>query len=198
MSVNVAHRDLKPENILFDREFTLKVSDFGLSRDARGNHGDYKLTSRVGTEGYKPPEMEQGAYTGLAADMFAAGVVLFIMFNGTPPFLSTKANDRIYQLIKTKNFPKFWALHEKNKPPGHFPDAFKRLINSLLSSEIDRRPNLEDIEKDDWLSGDDLMNDDLIKYMTAKAEKISVNDPNKKKLAELRDKLLQRGIDSLI
>lgn len=134
MSVNVAHRDLKPENILFDREYTLKVSDFGLSRDAKGNFGDYKLTSRVGTEGYKPPEMEAGNYTGLAADMFAAGVVLFIMFNGTPPFLSTKPNDRIYQLIKTKNFAKFWALHEKNKPKDHFPDAFKRLINSLLSS----------------------------------------------------------------
>lgn len=183
VSVDVAHRDLKPENILFDREFTLKVSDFGLSRDAKGNLGDYKLTSRVGTEGYKPPEMEQGNYTGLAADMFAAGVVLFIMFNGTPPFLSTKPNDRIYQLIKTKNFAKFWALHEKNKQPGHFPDAFKRLVNSLLSSEIDRRPNLEDIEKDDWLCGDELMNDDLITFMKGKAEKLSLNDPNKKKMA---------------
>lgn len=198
MSVNVAHRDLKPENILFDRNFTLKVSDFGLSRDARGNYGDFKLTSRVGTEGYKPPEMEQGSYTGLAADMFAAGVVLFIMFNGTPPFLSTKPNDRIYQLIKTKNFVKFWALHEKNKPQGHFPDAFKRLISSLLSSEIDRRPALDDIEKDEWLCGDELMNNDLIAYMKAKSEKLSQNDPNKKKMADLRDKLLQRGMNALI
>ena len=98
------------------------------------------MSSKVGTEGYKPPEMEQGNYTGLDADMFAAGVILFIMYNGTPPFLSTKPNDRIYGLIKTKSFPKFWALHEKNKPPGFYPDAFKRLINSFLSSDKDRRP----------------------------------------------------------
>ena len=52
---------------------------------------------------------------------------------------------------------------------------------------------MEDIEKDDWLCGDELMNDDLINYMKAKAEKISQNDPNKKKMAELRDKLLQKG-----
>lgn len=38
------------------------------------------------------------------------------------------------------------------------------------------------------------MNDDLIKYMSAKAEKMSQNDPNKKKLADLRDQLLKRGI----
>lgn len=98
--VGVAHRDLKPENILFDHNFKLKVSDFGLSRDAKGNQGDYKLTSRVGTEGYKPPEMEMGNYTGIQADIFGAGVILFIMFNGTPPFLSTKPHDKIYKLIK--------------------------------------------------------------------------------------------------
>ena len=114
-----------------------------MARDSKGNHGDGKLTSKVGTDGYKPPEMEQGNYTGLDADMFACGVILFIMYNGTPPFLSTKPNDRIYGLIKTKNFPKFWALHEKNKPPGHFPDSLKRLLNSFLSSDKYSRPTFE-------------------------------------------------------
>jgi serine/threonine protein kinase len=147
-NVGVSHRDLKPENILFDSSFQLKVSDFGLSRDAQGDNKDFKLTSRVGTEGYKPPEMELGNYTGLQADIFATGVILFIMYNGTPPFLSTKPHDRIYKLIKEKNFQKFWALHEKNKPPGHFPDTFKRLMNSFFSAEADRRPTFESLEHD--------------------------------------------------
>ena len=55
--------------------------------------------------------MEQGKYTGLQADIFAAGVILFVMYNGTPPFMSTKPIDKIYKLIKDKNFAKFWSLH---------------------------------------------------------------------------------------
>lgn len=96
----VTHRDLKPENILFDKYFTLKVSDFGLSRDAAGTNKDYKLSSVVGTDGYRAPEMEAGKYTGLQADLFAVGVILFIMYKGSPPFLSTKTHDKIYKLIR--------------------------------------------------------------------------------------------------
>ena len=109
--VGITHRDLKPENILFDRDFTLKVSDFGLARDAKGNHGNHQLSSRVGTEGYKAPEVENGNYEGLKADIFATGVILFIMYTGTPPFLSTKSHDRIYRLIRERKYPQFWQLH---------------------------------------------------------------------------------------
>lgn len=77
--------------------------------------------------------MEEGKYTGLQADLFAAGVILFVMFAGTPPFLSTKKTDKIYRLIKEKAFAKFWALHEKKKP-NFFPDSIKRLFNAFFSA----------------------------------------------------------------
>ena len=109
------------------------MSDFGLSTFSEGHDGDGILYSKVGTEGYKPPEMEMGKYEGIQADIFGAGVILFIMFNGTPPFLSTKSHDRIYKCIKDKNFAKFWQLHEKKKPAGFYPQSFKNLINSFFS-----------------------------------------------------------------
>lgn len=134
ISVGVTHRDLKPENILFDKEFKLKVSDFGLSTLLQGHEGDEMLYTKLGTEGYKPPEMELGKYTGVQADLFATGVILFVMYTGTPPFLSTKNTDKIYRLIREKNFAKFWALHEKKKPAGFYDDSFKRLLNSFFSA----------------------------------------------------------------
>ena len=133
--------------------------------------------------------MELGNYTGLQADIFATGVVLFIMYNGTPPFLSTKPHDRIYKLIKEKNFQKFWALHEKGKPPGHFPDSFKRLMNSFLSAEADRRPTFESMENDEWMKGDDLMGNDLYAYMKNKSDKLMEKDENKQKIAAIRKDL---------
>ena len=197
--VGVSHRDLKPENVLFDSNFRLKVSDFGLSRDAKGDHGDFKLKSRVGTEGYKPPEMELGNYTGIQADIFATGIIIFIMFNGTPPFLSTKPHDRIYKLIRDKNFQKFWTLHEKNKKPGFYPDSFKRLMNSFFSADPDRRPNFESLENDEWMRGDEYMGNDLFEYMKNKADKLFEKDENKQKMAAIRkDLYMKKGKNYLI
>ena len=85
----VTHRDIKPENILFDRSFNLKLTDFGLARNTEGEKGDFVLTSKLGSTGYKPPEMETKNYQGLKADIFAAGVIIFMMYRGGPPFLGT-------------------------------------------------------------------------------------------------------------
>lgn len=109
--MGISHRDLKPENILFDRDFILKVSDFGLSTLIKGHDGDGFLYTHLGTKGYRPPEMEEGKYQGDQADIFAVGVILFLLYSGNPPFMSTKSKDPIYKLIQKKNFAKFWLTH---------------------------------------------------------------------------------------
>ena len=136
----VTHRDLKLENILFDSNFELKVSDFGLSTPLEGHEGDGVLRSRVGTEGFRPPEMEKGNYTGLQADIFAIGVILFLMYAASPPFLSTKTSDKVYKRIKEGKFESFWQLHEKKKDEGFYSESFKRLMNSFFSADPSRRP----------------------------------------------------------
>lgn len=187
----VSHRDLKPENILFDKNYYLKVSDFGLSTLTEGHEGDGMLYTRLGTEGYKPPEMEQGKYLGLQADIFAAGVILFVMYTGTPPFISTKNTDKIYKLIRDKNFTKFWTLHEKKKPAGFYPDSLKRLLNAFFSAEVDRRPTFETLREDEWLNEDQALQDDIYKDLRAKYEKMVLNDENKQKIEKAKVEMYQ-------
>jgi len=113
------------------------------------------------------------------------------MYNGSLPFLSTKSHDRIYKHIRDKNFQRFWAMHEKNKPKDYYPDSFKRLMNSFFSAEPDRRPTFESLENDEWMKGDEAMENDIFEYMSKKAAKIAETDPNKQKIAAIRQKMFQ-------
>lgn len=81
----ISHRDLKPENILMSESFDLKVADFGFGSNAETN------SSRKGTQAYMAPEIHKGEeYSGTAVDLFAAGIILYIMMVGRPCFHQAK------------------------------------------------------------------------------------------------------------
>lgn len=83
---NVVHWDLKLENLLLNDQFDLKMADFGLSTTKESTHGDGVMYTRVGTERYMPPEMlEKNAYIGVCADLFAAGIILYVLVLGNMP-----------------------------------------------------------------------------------------------------------------
>lgn len=131
---NVCHRDLKPENILLDENYNLKIADFGFSAHLDGQDGTGFLKSSLGTEGYMAPEInEKKIYLGSSVDIFSAGIILFIMFTGHPPFHKAIDSDPYYKLIITDRNSTFWEAHSRNKEKNFFSPDFINLMNSILA-----------------------------------------------------------------
>jgi serine/threonine protein kinase len=71
---------MKPENLLFDSDYNLKIADFGFAVVLSGRDGSGMLQTHLGTEAYMAPEIHTNKpYSGASVDLFAAGIILFIM-----------------------------------------------------------------------------------------------------------------------
>lgn len=80
----MAHRDLKLDNILIEEGKTIKIIDFGFSVLSNPSQ---KLKIFCGTPSYMAPELTQKReYDGKAVDMWALGVLLFVLLTGSFPF----------------------------------------------------------------------------------------------------------------
>lgn len=143
------HRDLKTENVFLDKNFNLKLGDFGFSKAIESNG---KLSTVLGTVGYQSPELlETKSYNGVKNDIFAMGVILFIIVNGYPPFREAKLKDPWYRNIYQGQYNKFWEMHG-NKVTVTNP-AFLDLIIGMLVPE-DKRYSLDQILKHEWTNGE--------------------------------------------
>ncbi len=151
---NICHRDIKPENIMLDANFHLKLLDFGFSILASGRDGSGLLKTYLGTPLYMAPEIHAGMqYDGRSVDLFAAGVILFILYSGHPPFRAANAYDPLYKQLSSKNLTVFWNFHSKNKPPGFYSSDFKTLINGMLAYDTNERYNMEQLLNHPWCKG---------------------------------------------
>lgn len=146
----VSHRDMKPENIMLDTDFNLKLADFGFSSNKAQNE------SRKGTDSYMAPEIHMGQkYSGQCVDLFAAGIILFIMVAQHPPFNKASPKDPHYKTISANRLDLFWKLHSRNKPSGldFFSPEFRDLISQMLSFDPVQRPSLAEVKASDWYNG---------------------------------------------
>jgi len=133
----IAHRDLKPENLLFDNQFQLKIADFGFSKvfQKKGSHKT-AMATELGTKGYMAPEILTGRKYTEKADIFAAGVICFIMLAGFPPFQNADSKDWWFDKITKKKYKLFWMAHERT---AKFSLQAKDILQKMLAAtEADR------------------------------------------------------------
>lgn len=154
-SNNISHRDLKPENLLFDSQFNLKIADFGFSTLMQGKDGNGLLKTCLGTESYMAPEIHaKQPYIGSSVDLFAAAIILFIMYAGTPPFSKADPKDPYYKLLCSNRYDTFWQAHLKNKGSENFFSAeFMNFMNSLLAQDAAQRLSLAEVKSHPWYNG---------------------------------------------
>lgn len=95
----LVHRDVKPENILLSDEGVVKVADFGLARAVEADATSTRTGLMMGTVAYCSPEQISRGRADQRSDVYSAGVVLFELLTGSPPYQGDSAVNVAYQHV---------------------------------------------------------------------------------------------------
>uniref|UniRef100_A0AAY4B5C7 calcium/calmodulin-dependent protein kinase n=1 Tax=Denticeps clupeoides TaxID=299321 RepID=A0AAY4B5C7_9TELE len=144
--MGVVHRDLKPENLLLaskSKGAAVKLADFGLAIEVEGEQQAW--FGFAGTPGYLSPEVLRKDPYGKAVDLWACGVILYILLVGYPPFWDEDQH-RLYQQIKA-------GAYDFPSPEWDTvtPEA-KDLINKMLTINPAKRITAAEALKHPWIS----------------------------------------------
>ncbi|KAE8709697.1 Calcium-dependent protein kinase 11 [Hibiscus syriacus] len=123
--IGIVHRDLKPENILLATKASsspIKLADFGLATYIKPGQCLY---GTVGSPFYIAPEVLVGGYNQ-AADIWSAGVILYILLSGTPPFWG-KTKSRIFDAVRAAD------LQFPSDPWDRISGSAKNLVRGMLN-----------------------------------------------------------------
>jgi len=162
-NAGVAHRDIKPQNLLLDSRFNLKLTDFGLSKVFESDADTLMKTTHVGTRGYQAPELLVEKPYDLTCDIFSAGVVLFILLTGYPPFEQAHVTDRWFKPLAKGDYEKFWKAHSGCSIAN---DAkVKDLLQQMFAFDPKKRITIADIKKHPWYLDKILEGKDLIRAL---------------------------------
>ena len=134
----VVHRDLKPANVLLsdpDGEMRPMLTDFGIARLA-DSPGLTRTHEFVGTPAYVAPESAEGRPQTSAVDIYGAGILLYELVTGRPPFAGGTALEVLHR-----------HLSEEPRRPSTVPEPLWTVMERCLSKDPDRRPSAENLAR---------------------------------------------------
>lgn len=148
-SLGIVHRDIKPENLLVELDAkgtvtTLKLADFGLACEVVE-----PLLAVCGTPTYVAPEILMETGYGLKIDVWAAGIILYILLCGFPPFVSPdNQQEPLFDAILS-------GVYEFPEPYWNdIGEDVRDLISNMLQSDPDLRFSSEDVLDHHWTESD--------------------------------------------
>ncbi|MFJ8086423.1 serine/threonine-protein kinase [Streptomyces sp. NPDC096205] len=134
----VVHRDLKPANVLLAQaggEMHPLLTDFGIARLA-DSPGLTRTHEFVGTPAYVAPESAEGRPQTSAVDIYGAGILLYELVTGRPPFSGSSALEVLHQ-----------HLSAEPRRPSTVPEPLWTVIERCLRKNPDDRPSAENLAR---------------------------------------------------
>nr|CCA15026.1 calciumdependent protein kinase putative [Albugo laibachii Nc14]CCA23169.1 calciumdependent protein kinase putative [Albugo laibachii Nc14] len=150
---NILHLDIKPENILLDEAFgkndpkkppKIILTDFGLARTMFGTCQHVPRNGIAGTVGYIAPEVITSRLYTPAADVFAAGVILYILLVGYPPFCGKTDTETMLKTARGE------VLIRQEDWKDISIDAFE-LVTRMLTVKVHDRIKVEEVLRHPWM-----------------------------------------------
>ncbi|MGW7003907.1 serine/threonine-protein kinase [Streptomyces sp. NPDC054933] len=136
----VVHRDLKPANVLLassvdGSQMHPMLTDFGIARLA-DSPGVTRTHEFVGTPAYVAPESAEGRPQTSAVDIYGAGILMYELVTGHPPFRGESALEVLHQ-----------HLSEDPRRPSTVPEPLWTVIEHCLRKNPDERPSAENLAR---------------------------------------------------
>lgn len=151
----IIHRDLKPENLLLaeipsgDRPPIIKLTDFGIAKSIE-ERGQAVVCHGSGSPMYMAPETILEKPVNCAVDIWACGVILYLLLVGYPPFWNDRVEFLLLSILQGNyTFPSpYWDT---------VSESAKDLIRKMLTVNLDERITASDALRHDWIAQGDFV-----------------------------------------
>lgn len=122
----IVHRDIKPANIMITEDAQVKIADFGIAKIDASGHTQVGVV--LGTPTYMAPEQFMGYDVDLRADLYAAGVILYLILTGERPFVGS-----VIAIMHQ-------AVHREATPPSQLNQDVSRQLDAVVAKAMAKRP----------------------------------------------------------